>query len=147
MDCSVPSKSISSSEDKSSVNFPGIAVCEMCTAFRIRLPSGASPGSWHPKVGGLSKVTHPKKAKCWVHKEQIGVWASGAQRQRHFMGISSEHMVVSVCEKVTGNMAVGGVIRRQLILISSRTKLMMNYEIAILYPNWSRWVAVCGCFL
>lgn len=54
-DCSAPPKSISSSEDKSSVNFPGIAACEMCTAFRIRLPSGEPPGSWHPGGQGVKQ--------------------------------------------------------------------------------------------
>lgn len=36
--------------------------------------------------------------------------------QCHFMGISCEHMVVSVCEKVTGRMRE--VTSRQLILLS-----------------------------
>lgn len=40
MDCSALYKSIASSEDKSSVNFPGIVRCEMYTASRVRLSSG-----------------------------------------------------------------------------------------------------------
>lgn len=42
-----------------------------------------------------------------MHKERIGVRASAAQCQHHFMGDPCEHMVLSVCEKVTGRLDGG----------------------------------------
>lgn len=59
------------------------------------------------------------------------------------MGILCEHMVVSVCEKVTGKM-------REVTDGSSfycqGWKLMMNYEIAALHQIGAAWVVIDACF-
>lgn len=98
--CSVLYKLITSREDKSSANFSGISVCEMCTALRIRLSSGESPGSSHPRGRRFKHRDTSPESRVLNTWQQIGVWASAAQCQCHFMGNSCAHIVASVCEKV-----------------------------------------------
>lgn len=143
MACSVLYTLITSSEDKSSANFPGISVCDMCTALRRRLSSGESPGSSHPRGRRFKHRDTSQESRVLDTWQQIGVWGSAAQCQCHFMGNSCEHMVASVCEKVMRERE-----RSQAgsSFYCQGQKPMMNYEIAILHQNEATWVGAHICF-